>query len=266
MIIEKGNYGECRFVDNMDKAVGVPSLAPKAYQLGFTDPPYNIKYKKPSGLGVKPADKNKYKVTYKDDMTRDEYAVWCDRWFHYTREATDCLVFSPGRMNLDIWYKIAPPKDYFIWYKRNAQGGASASHLARDEPFLVYGKIPNKMTESVLDIYVINGFLCEEKYIHPVPKSINLWREILEQINPSSVLDVFLGSGTTAQVCEEMGIPWLGYEILEAYHPDIQYRIAQGIKDHKSYTARRAAKEAFKAYNKGEKDTSKQTDIMGYFK
>jgi DNA modification methylase len=41
-----------------------------------------------------------------------------------------------------------------------------------------------------------------------------------------------MGSGTTAEVCETLGIPWLGYEIMEEYAPDIQLRIQRGIKKH----------------------------------
>ena len=48
----------------------------------------------------------------------------------------------------------------------------------------------------------------------------------------SNIIDSFLGSGTTAQVCEELGIPWHGYEISEDYIPDIKKRIKQGIKMH----------------------------------
>jgi len=233
--IIKGNFGECRFIDNMDMDQGLPSLDNKSWDVCLTDPPYNIKYKKPSGLGVKPAPKNKYKITYSDDLTRDKYSKWCEYWFKGIMNCSKGLIFSPGRMNLDIWYDIKTPYDYIIWYKKNAQGGARASHFAREEPFLIYGKLPNKFKGSVLDIFVINGFLCTGKYVHPVPKSINLWKEIIKQLKPISVLDPFLGSGTTAEVCEGLGIKWLGYEIMEEYTPDIERRIKKGINDYKYY-------------------------------
>ena len=83
---------------------------------------------------------------------------------------------------------------------------------------------------------MINGFLCSEDYLHPVPKSINLWTHIINQIKPQSVIDPFLGSGTIAEVCESLGIPWLGYEIMEEYAPDIQKRIERGIMKKKYAT------------------------------
>jgi len=224
----KGTYGECRFCDNMDPDEGLPSLAEKSWDLCLTDPPYNIKYKKPSGLGAKPNAKNKYINPYEDNKSQEAYLMWCEKWFHSLMECTQGILFSPGRMNLSIWYHIQPPEDYIIWYKKNAQGGAKWSHFAKEEPFLIYGQLPKKFTGSVLEVYVINGFLCEEIYIHPVPKSINLWETILTYLQPTSVIDPFLGSGTTAEVCESLGIPWLGYEIMEEYAVDIDKRITQG--------------------------------------
>lgn len=232
----KGKFGECRFCDNMDEEYGLPSLTEKSWDLCLTDPPYNIEYKKPSGLGEKPAEKNKYQITYSDNLTREEYSLWCQQWYENTISKVNCLCFSPGRMNMDIWYKIETPYDYIVWVKVNAQGGARASHFAKEEQFLIYGKPTNKFKGSVLDIYVINGFLCTETYNHPVPKSINLWFDIIRQIQPASLLDIFLGSGTTAEVCESLGIPWLGYEIMEEYLPDIEKRIQRGIKKHAQQT------------------------------
>lgn len=41
------------------------------------------------------------------------------------------------------------------------------------------------------------------------------------------VLDPFMGSGTTAQVAEQLGRRWVGYELNEGYRPLIESRTAQ---------------------------------------
>ena len=237
MKILKGNFGKALFCDNMDKKYGLPSLPDKSWDLFFSDPPYNRNYKKPSGIGEKPAKKNKGKIYYSDKMTPEDYKKWCIQWFQEAKRVSNILIFTPGRPNIGMWYSIEEPYDYLTWYKRNGQSGGKGAHLARDEPILMYGKPRNKFKESVFDVYVINGFLCEFDYIHPCPKSLNFWSRIIEEYQPKSVLDIFLGSGTTAEICEKMGIPWLGYDI--GYESDIEKRIQKGIEDHKYYKTKK---------------------------
>jgi len=239
MKIIKGNFGECRICDNMDPRHGLPSLKDKSWDLFFSDPPYNRDYNKPSGIGEKPAKKTKNKKYYSDKMTPEDYKKWCVNWFLESKRVSNIQIFTPGRTNFMMWCSIEEPYDYLTWYKRNAQSGGKASHLSRDEPILIYGKPKKKFRESVFDIYVINGFLRNQAddfdMIHPAPKSINLWSRIIEEYQPKSIIDVFLGSGTTAEICEKMGIPWLGYEIMNEYIPDIEKRIKNGIEQHKYY-------------------------------
>lgn len=44
---------------------------------------------------------------------------------------------------------------------------------------------------------------------------------------PSIVLDPFMGSGTTAEVAESLGLRWVGYEINREYHALIAQRTRQ---------------------------------------
>jgi len=49
------------------------------------------------------------------------------------------------------------------------------------------------------------------------------------KIQTESVCDPFLGSGTTAQVCESLGISWIGFETNLQYRQDIRNRIREGM-------------------------------------
>ena len=68
---------------------------------------------------------------------------------------------------------------------------------------------------------------------HTSPKNTALWYRIVKGINPISVIDPFLGSGTTAEVCVKLGIPWLGFEINEVYSQDINKRLKNCKKEPK---------------------------------
>ncbi|MBN1631922.1 MAG: hypothetical protein JW990_19360 [Thermoleophilia bacterium] len=46
---------------------------------------------------------------------------------------------------------------------------------------------------------------------------------------PATVLDPFLGSGTTAEVARKLGRNCVGFELNEDYRPLIDKRLAQGV-------------------------------------
>ena len=46
---------------------------------------------------------------------------------------------------------------------------------------------------------------------------------------PATILDPFLGSGTTAEVARRLGRNCIGFELNEEYRPLIEKRLAQGV-------------------------------------
>ena len=66
-----------------------------------------------------------------------------------------------------------------------------------------------------------NGMLKEapETRYHPTQKPVGLFMKILEKYSSinDSILDSFLGSGTTAITCERLNRRWIGIEISEKY-------------------------------------------------
>lgn len=223
--ILKGNYGECRFIDNMDETYGLPAIGFKCYDLCLTDPPYNVNAKAHSQAKKKRVD---HVIEYDDNIKNwDEFNL---NWFNEVTRSANCLIFTPGHVNIQWWYRNTEPRDFIIHFKRNGHSITSMFFHSKQEMLLCYGKFPRKMFMNVHDISLLNGFRREEHWDHPHPKSRDLWAAIIKDVQPTSVLDPFLGSGTTAEVCESLGIPWLGYEIMEEYAPDIEKRIQRGIK------------------------------------
>ena len=98
---------------------------------------------------------------------------------------------------------------------QNSYTTSRISHGNYYTPYLVYGKLPNKLKRNALDFVQRIGFLNTDNYIHPSPKDELLWTRILSEIKPSSVLDPFMGSGTTMEACLQLGIPCIGYELME---------------------------------------------------
>lgn len=230
MKILKGNYGECRFCDNMDEQYGLPSLKEKSWDLCLTDPPYNIDAKGGSGYNKSKTNQRGHVKQYKDMI--NHYYDWCDVWSkEIERIAFSGFIFV-GFSNIGYWTWVKK-MGYIIWFRRNSGHRAFNSFFNLQEPIITFGKTPRKIQGDVLDVYIKNGFLREGKWDHPHPKPERLFQILVEESEVKTVIDPFLGSGTTAEVCESLGIPWLGYEIMEEYAPDIEKRIKRGIKKKK---------------------------------
>ena len=95
------------------------------------------------------------------------------------------------------------------------------------DPLLFYGKLKWSKLRDMKRIRP-NHY---QGFIHPSPKSFQIWDYIIRKLNPKSVIDPFLGSGTTAEVCTKLGIPWIGYEINEVYSQDINKRLKNCKKE-----------------------------------
>jgi len=206
------------YIDCMDEKEGLPSLPDKSVDLCITDPPWNIGYKGSVGSS---GEKTKSNAHYKDDYDNE----WNLIWFKEIERICDRIILAPGRQNLGFWYKNTNPLDIFIHYKKNGAYGSRIAMFNNFDPYLYYGKGKSYWRANVFDIPTTSGFLQNKKLNHPAPKTFELWFRIIKGIDPKSVIDPFIGSGTTAEVCTKLGIPWIGYEVNEAYSQDINKRL-----------------------------------------
>jgi site-specific DNA-methyltransferase (adenine-specific) len=71
----------------------------------------------------------------------------------------------------------------------------------------------------------------EKKQGHVTPKPVNLIKNILRHSSKSqaTVFDPFMGSGTTAVACKELGRNYIGSEISKEYCDIAEKRLGQGI-------------------------------------
>lgn len=225
-LIFEGKPSWVRYVDCMDKNKGLPSLPDKCFDLCLADPPFNVKFKGTS-------QKGKDSEYYKDSMTPNEYREWCRLWFHQIQRISKYQVIFVGNTNMNMWIRdIEPPRDMAIWFKPNCQGRGSAYYLSRYEPILLYGKFKRLLHESVLIENVKTGINREMPFphLHPCPGSLKLYMRIIRELEPTSVIDPFMGSGTTAEACIRNGVKYYGYEKNKDYKLDIDNRIMIGTR------------------------------------
>lgn len=101
------------------------------------------------------------------------------------------------------------------------------------QPILVYGPDPFLARSLGSRSDVIEHSETAEKNGHPVPKPEAFWRKLLVRIaRPTdSVLDPFMGSGTTLRVAKDMGMTATGIEIEERFCEIAARRLRQGVLD-----------------------------------
>lgn len=229
------DWNKVYYMDCMDKKEGIPSIKDKIFDLCLTDPPSNKNYdgSLQSDMRKTRAKKECYKdIEFFDDY-REDYVEWIEKWFKEIMRISKRLIMTLGRDNLIMWLRIKEPEEILVHYKKNCVSQRSMVRFTRWEPILVYGKWKHQFdfTEDVFDVPLKSGFLRDTKYVHPCPKPEKLWLELIKQVKPENIIDPFIGSGVTAEVCEMYSIPWIGYEINDVYKEDINLRILRGKKN-----------------------------------
>jgi DNA modification methylase len=219
-------WNTIKWMDCLDKNEGLKSLPDKSVDLCLTDPPFNVKIKMDTQL-------SKNKLVYSDDMSKTDYETWCRTWFSELKRICNKILITVGNVNQRMWYLIEEPYDIAIHYKANSYGMCRIAYLNKFEPILAYGKFDKRFKMNVFNIPLENGFLQKRKYIHPCPKSYGLWFDILKQLKPKSVIDPFMGSGTTAEACKSLSIDYFGYEINPEYQIDYNLRMRKVVKTQK---------------------------------
>jgi site-specific DNA-methyltransferase (adenine-specific) len=192
----------------------------------LSDPPYNI------GFNYSEIE---------DNLSDEEYKLFCEKWFGFANERAERLVFTPGPRNE---FNYPKPKDKGVWIKRNATAGASVFHLRCAEPILFYGKFKRKRNTDVFEYS--SGFADELKdaqrtsgvaAFHAPAKAMKLWVDLLGMFEKSDIIyDPFVGNGTTLIAAEQLGRVCYGMEISPQY-------VDVTIKRWENFTGKQAIKE-----------------------
>lgn len=68
-----------------------------------------------------------------------------------------------------------------------------------------------------------------ERLPHPTPRKPQHVRWLVNYFGGASVFDPFMGSGTTAAACKELGVPYVGIERVEAFCEIAAKRLSQEV-------------------------------------
>jgi len=115
-----------------------------------------------------------------------------------------------------------------IWDKGGHSGMGDLSFPWKpnyEEIYIIGNGFAGRRTSSVLAHYIHPSFNASRT--HPTEKPIYLMTELVDKCPAGTILDPFMGSGTTGVACVQTGRKFIGIEICEKYFNIAVKRIQQ---------------------------------------
>lgn len=169
-----------------------------------TDPPYGVRRDKGfggfGGFGAPIARRQ-----FDDDWDSDRPSAEC---FGLILNAAPVQFIFGGNFFADM---LPQGTHWVVWDKLNTMPTFGDCELA-------WTNSPRKSVKKIVVEY--NGLIGKEQTrSHPTQKPVLLLEKVLEQYTKSgeSVIDPFMGSGTTGVACANLGRKFIGIEIEEKY-------------------------------------------------
>ena len=205
-------------ITNEDNMLLMARYPDNYFDLCLTDPPYNV---------------GRSYNEYNDSRDKLEYQEWCLRWFEEVNRVSKTLVMTVGYKNLPFWFSLNP-KHQMIWHKPNQNSPSPLGGFNAYESILIWGKNHKRIGH---DIFTKNISMQKDASWHDCPKHLQSWELILDKFidNPAKILDIFLGSGTTAIACHNLDFELTACELDKEYYDKAIQRIKNHVSQQKLF-------------------------------
>lgn len=201
--------------------------------LVVTSPPYNLKNS--TGNGMKDGRGGKWAnaalqkgySNYNDNMPHDEYVAWqiaCLNEMLRIIPDTGAIFYNHKwrvqngllQDRQDI-VNTFPVRQVIIWQRKGGINFNKGYFLPTYEVIYLIAKkdfVLAPKANALGDVWSISQ---ERSNSHPAPFPLELAERIISSTNAKSVLDPFIGSGTTALAAVKLGVNYTGIEISPEY-------------------------------------------------
>ncbi len=226
-------YMRLNYIDNIDCLEGLKEIPDKSVDLIVTDPPYLFSQASSAGKKI------------------DPWADWCNAAFWYAtwfQEARRVLKDTGAMWTFLNWKSMVtfqkaacsvnwPIESLLVWDKEWIGPGGVKGLRPSYELCALFCMpdfaIPNR---GLPDIQRFK-WSSRKPHGHPAEKPEALVRWLIEQSTQEGavVLDLFMGSGTTAEACLRSGRKFIGFEMNPDYHNIALQRIAEQKEDEEEW-------------------------------
>lgn len=219
------------YIDNCDCLEGMKAIPDGSVDIVVTDPPYGINYAsarikdKNKRLGGILNDKEPFLDFIKQAMTKlkPTGAMFIFTRWDVQQSFIDEVKRNGGRV-----------KNVLIWDKgTHSMGDLKAAYGGRYESIIFVAgaefRFPGKRPQDIIEIPKV----APAKLRHPNEKPTALIEKLITDttVPGDTVLDPFMGSGTTAVACIRTGRNYIGFELDEKYHAIAEQRIADTVDE-----------------------------------
>jgi site-specific DNA-methyltransferase (adenine-specific) len=198
--------------DCLDVLKGIPD---KIVDFGFVDPPYNI---------------GKDYGTYKDDLPEEEYFNWCIKWLTELKRVCKTFAVYPPKKNL-LWFYNQLPDHHQIICAWSPEGAIRNNFIHQYIPLLVPNKPVKRTKDHWWNVQVpgMGYFYKEKKYNHPGQTSLDITGRVIDSfsVNGETILDCFMGTGTSGYWSVKHDRNFIGIEIDPTYYSIADKRIKE---------------------------------------
>lgn len=146
-------------------------------------------------------------------------------WLDLAKNAAPVVIFTTAPLTM---WQYPEPDWVACWARPASNSRATSGGFNHWSPILVYGKV--KLPTDLLSLHAIAN--ATPKWIkHPSPKPERLMRWLVEYGSPQrgTVLDPFMGSGTTLLAAKALGRRAIGIDIEEQYCEQAAIRCSQEV-------------------------------------
>lgn len=196
----------------------------------LTDPPYGMDYQS-----------NRRTATHKfAKIANDKGLEWVDGFIdecHRVMAEKSAIYFFASWHNLD-YFKVAIErrfklKSVIVWVKNNHGSGDLNGGYAPKHEFVFYatkGRVLNR-GKRIPDVMEFDK-IPSAKLMHPTEKNISMLEVFVNQHSDlgMTILDPFMGSGTTGVACLNTGRNFIGMEMDAGYFEIAKNRIEAARK------------------------------------
>ena len=201
------------------------------FDVTITDPPYGVG----GGVGSGLRKNRKSKTKYKSFEDTPEYIIKTVLpAIRMAIENSSRMAVTPGFKNLFSY----PEPDHIGSFQYPGSSVMSCWGPCLWQPVLYYGKDPHQgklRPDSFRDCNDV-----DRTTQHPCPKPLKQWTRLVKRASRTgeSVLDPFMGSGTTGVACVKLGRKFTGIELDETYFDIACQRIQEAYDQPDFFTTR----------------------------